>query len=181
MNIYELFTAQEVNVELDAGTSGTATFDIDGVVYTATYAASLDATAAAFVAAEDANILAAHNVVVTNPSGANILFVGADGRAFTFLFTGTVTGDLDGTESGVVVGAFIKMTTSGIADGGNVTIMQLADDNAGSFQDDAALLGDYEILKREVKHEVDLITYAGDNSLKLNRMGNDGSNPTILV
>lgn len=180
MKIYELFIAQEVNVELDAGTSGTVTFTIDGAVYTATYAASWDATAAAFVAAEDANILAAHNVVLTNPTGAEILFVGADGRIFDFLFTGTVTGDLDGTESGVVVGSFSKLTTSALVDGGNLTIMQITSDN-DAFDDDVANSGQYEVLKREVKHESELVTYASDNSLKLNRSDNDGGNVSSLV
>jgi hypothetical protein len=178
MKIYELFTAQELNIEI-TGTSGTANITINGKAYLSTFDADLDTTAAAFVTDHEDDILADHNIVVTNPTGAEVLFVGADGALFTIAIA-AATGDLDGTETGAVVGSFAKLTTSAIANGGNLTIMQITGDNA-TFKDDVALMGAYEVLKREVKHESDIVTYATDNSLKLNRTENDGSSVASLV
>lgn len=179
MNIYKLFTAQLLTITL-TGTTGTATVTIDGKDYLATFNASLAQTAIDFVASHAASVLSDSGFVITNPTGAEILFTGADGRTATIAIANT-TGDLDGTPSGASAAVSgVDLTTSGIAVGGNVTIMQIQSSD-GNFEDDVANVGNYEILQREVKHETDLITYATDNSLSLSRTGNDGSGITVLA
>lgn len=181
MNIYKLFLPQELSIEV-TGTSGTATIAIDGATYTVTFNTNLNTTAADFVTAEAANILAAHNIVVTNPGSpsADLLFKKADQAEFTISIA-NATGDLDGTESGAVATIKAECTTDGIAAGGNITIHQIATKNVGQFIDDVAILGDYEVLKRDVKSESDLIDYATDNSLGLIRTNNNGGDSSVLV
>ena len=179
MNIYKLFTPQLLTITL-TGTSGTATVTIDGKDYLATFDTTLDQTATNFVALHAAAILANSGFVVTNPTGAELLFTSIDNRIAVISIANTSL-TLAGTPSAAqaaVAGA--NVTTSGIADGGNVTVMQI-ESSDGVFEDDIANLGSYEVLKRDVKHEVDIITYATDNTLRLVRSGNDGANPTVLV
>jgi len=179
MNIYKLFTPQQLNIAL-TGTSGTANVSIDGTAYLATFDTTLATTAANFVALHAAAILQDSGFVVTNPSAANLLFKGADGRTATIVIANATT-NLDGTPSGAVAAVpAVELTTSGIAAGGNVTVMQITA-SSGSFIDDVALEGSFAVLKREVKHETDLSAYATANTLSLSRTGNDGSAITVLV
>lgn len=80
------------------GASGTANVTINGIDYLATFDTSLATTAANFVAAHAADILARFGrVVITNPSGSDILVTsGVPGLDVTVAVT-NVSGDLDAT------------------------------------------------------------------------------------
>jgi hypothetical protein len=91
------------------------------------------------------------------------------------------------TEALTKGGAAVEAYTSGIPDGGNVTIMEMKNrgDNtpvnyAESLENNFADIGDFEVLRRIVKHEVDLITFATDNDLTLTRTEVDGSSASVL-
>ena len=179
MNIYKLFTPQLLTITV-TGTTGTANVTIDGIDYLATFNTSLAQTAIDFVASHAAAILTDSGFVVTNPTGAELLFTSTDNR-ISVIAIANATGDLAGTPSAAQAAvAGVNITTSGIAEGGNISIMQMESAD-GVFEDDFANKGDYEVLQRLVKHEIDLITYATDNSLSLSRTANDGSGVTVLV
>lgn len=82
-----------------AGTSGAGTITVGGEDYTVTYATSPTATAAAFVTANAADILADHNVTVTS-TGAVITFAG-QGSGFPFISYAQTTANLTGTVSAI--------------------------------------------------------------------------------
>ena len=125
MKLYDLTRQKQVTITL-TGTSGTATITIDGTDYTATFATSLANTAGNFVTAEAANILAAHGVTVTNPSGADLLFVGTSGINFTISIA-NATGDLDGTLVLTQGGRQIELKTSALTDQANLTVVEILD------------------------------------------------------
>ena len=91
------------------GTSGTCNVNINGTNYLATFATSLTVTAANFVTAYAATILAREGRAVVTSSGAVItVTMGVPG--YNVLITSTnATGDLDGSEATTV--AAVKNTT----------------------------------------------------------------------
>lgn len=88
--------AQEVEVTL-TGTSGTANIVIGEDEYLATFNASLATTAGDFVTDHAATILSENDIVITNPSGAVLLFVANTAGVPFELSVESLTGDLDGT------------------------------------------------------------------------------------
>lgn len=75
------------------GTAGTANININGTNYLATFGVSLSASAAAFVVTHAAT-LKNIGVIVSNPTGAVLRFVGANPSVFTIT---NASGDLAGT------------------------------------------------------------------------------------
>lgn len=83
------------------GTSGTCSVTINGVDYTATFATNLTTTAANFVTAHAATILARDGRAVVTSSGAVItVTMGIPGMNVLISST-NLTGDLDGSEASV--------------------------------------------------------------------------------
>lgn len=88
------------------GTSGTANITIGTSNYVATFTTNLNTSAANFVTTNAATILTQWGIVVTNPSGANLLFAGtasgSDWKGTLGIATQagvaitTATGDLNG-------------------------------------------------------------------------------------
>jgi hypothetical protein len=80
----------------------------------------------------------------------------------------------------------IEADASLIANGGNMSIMQFrnllgdAQDNLLDGAADGATQGILEVLRKEVKHESDLITYGTDNDLTVVRKEMDGTSPSTL-
>jgi hypothetical protein len=124
MKIYKLFQKKSTTLTV-SGTNGNLVITIDGVDYTEAFLTSAAVTAANFVTNEAAGILSAADVVVTNPSGADLLFVSnTSGRVFV-IHSDNCTGDMATTEALTKGGAAVEAYTSGIPDGGNVTIMEM--------------------------------------------------------
>ena len=83
-------TAQVSTITL-TGTSGTANVNVEGTDYLATFNTSLTQTAADFVTAHAATILAAHNITVTSSGAGIILTSNVTGKSFTFTITNVTT------------------------------------------------------------------------------------------
>lgn len=188
MKIYELKQKKSITFEITGGSSGNVVMTIDGVDYTEAWGTSDDASAIAFVAQEAAAILAASDVVVTNPTGAELLFVSnTSGRVFNI--AAAPTGDVT-ISAGVATkeGSNIELFTSAIANGGNLTIMEIknfGDVSGVNYVEQlnnniAEHVAYVEVLRREVKHESELVTYATDNDFTLVRKENDGSDSSSL-
>lgn len=80
------------------GTSGTCNVIVNGTSYLATFATSLTVTAAAWVTAWQATILARFGAVTVSSTGAAITITsGIPGLAITVTVSAAVTGDLSGT------------------------------------------------------------------------------------
>jgi len=188
MKIYELKQKKDTTLTV-TGTNGNLVITIDGVDYTEAFATSATVTAGNFVTNEAAGILAAADVVVTNPSGADLLFVSnTSGRVFT-ISSENSTGDMATSEAVSKSGLAVQLFTDNIQNGGNITIQEIKDfgDFGGnsnvaglSFKDDVSQLGVFEVLKRNVQHESELITYATDNDCTLDRKEIDGSSSSNL-
>ena len=181
MNIYKLFTPQLLTLTLDAGTTGTADITVDGHVYEATFDSTLTLTATNFFNLHAAAIFADSGFVVTNPSAGVLVFTSSDARV-AVITIGNPSTDLDGTPSAAQAAiAGVELTTSGIAEGGNITILQIQSAD-GVFEDNAlGAVDDAGFLMREVKSENDLIAFATGDSVSLSRTANDGSVNTVLV
>lgn len=184
MKIFELTQKQEVEITL-TGTSGTANVVINGISYLSTFNSTLSTTASDFVTARAAAILSDQGVVVTNPSGAILRFRSTSGVIDATSIV-NATGNLDGTQAATQVAVNIEADVELIANGGNMTIMQfrnLLGDPLNNLLDtspDGATQGILEVLRKEVKHESDLITYGTDNDLTVVRKETDGSLPSTL-
>ena len=92
------------------GTSGTALISIDGSTYLATFDTNVATTAANFVSDHAAAILSNHDLVVTNPSGAEINFVAGSVSGHADADIANVTGDLAGTETVNTAASTITLT-----------------------------------------------------------------------
>lgn len=184
MKIFELTQKQEIEITL-TGTSGTANITINGTVDLSTFNSTLATTASDFVSAHASDILSENNIVVTNPSGAVLRFRSASG-VIDAISIAPVTGDLDGTQATTQIAVNIEADASLIANGGNMSIMQFrnllgdAQDNLLDGAADGATQGILEVLRKEVKHESDLITYGTDNDLTVVRKEMDGTSPSTL-
>lgn len=187
MKIYELKQKKSTTLTV-SGTNGNLVISIDGVEYSEAFATSAIVTAAAFVTNQAAGVLSAADVVVTNPSGSELLFVSnTSGRVFV-ISSATSTGDMATSEVAAKDGANIELFTSAIANGGNLTIMEIknfGDITAAGYVEQlnnniAEQVGFVEVLRRDVKHESELVTYATDNDFTLVRKENDGSDSSSL-
>lgn len=189
MKIYEIKQKKSTTLSV-TGTTGDLRVVIDGTDYDETFDTDLDTTAANFVVTHAAGILAANDVVVTNPANADLLFVSnSAGRIFT-ISVADIAGDMGGTFADAKAGLNLEAYTSGIADGGNVTIMEVknygdtqpvnADFSTEDNVADSGIVGQMEVLRRDVKHETELVTYATDNDITLVRKEVDGSSPSTL-
>lgn len=186
MKIYELAQKKSTTITV-SGTTGNLVVTVDGVDYTEAFNTSAATTAGNFVTTHAAGILAAAGVVVTNPSGADLLFVSnVTGRVFS-IGTGNSTGDMAGAEVVSKAGLATQLYTDNVQNGGNLTIMEIknfSDFGSNSSQstgDNVADLGvGLEVLRRNVQHESEIITYATDNDCTLTRKEVDGSGASVL-
>lgn len=183
MKIFELTQKQEIEITL-TGTSGTANVVINGTTHLSTFNSTLATTASDFVTARAAAILV-QGIVVTNPSGAVLRFRSTSGVVDAISIV-NLTGDLNGTQVTTQLAVNIEADASLIANGGNMSIMQFrnllgdAQDNLLDGAADGATQGILEVLRKEVKHESDLITYGTDNDLTVVRKEMDGTSPSTL-
>jgi len=94
------------------GTSGTANIIIDGVSYLVTFNTNLNTTAADFVTAHAAAILANHGLTVTNPGApsADLLFAANGAKGHAGATIANVTGNLAGTSAETVPGTILTVT-----------------------------------------------------------------------
>ena len=126
MKIYELKQKKDTTLTV-SGTNGNLVITIDGVDYTEAFATSATVTAGNFVTNEAAGILAAADVVVTNPAGADLQFVSnTSGRVFT-ISSENSTGDMATSEAVSKSGLAVQLFTDNIQDGGNITIQEIKD------------------------------------------------------
>lgn len=103
------------------GTSGTCNVTINGVAYLATFATSLTVTAANFVTAHAATILARFGKCVVTSSGADIIVTaGYPGMNVLVTVSAAVSGDLSGSVAATT--AAVKNTT--LVAGAGKTILQ---------------------------------------------------------
>ena len=103
------------------GTSGTANVTINGVAYLATFASDLTTTAANFVTAYAATILARHGRCVVTSSGASIIVeAGVPGMNVLVTVSAAVSGNLTGSVAATT--AAVRNTT--LKAGAAVAILQ---------------------------------------------------------
>lgn len=103
------------------GTSGTANVTINGVAYLATFASDLTTTAANFVTAYAATILARHGRCVVTSSGADIIVeAGVPGMNVLVTVSAAVSGNLTGSVAATT--AAVRNTT--LKAGAAVAILQ---------------------------------------------------------
>lgn len=167
-----LVTRKEAFTVALSGTSGTANINISGTNYLATFTTDLATSAANFVTASAATILAAKGYVVTHLGGGVLQFranvSGVDSSAPT---VANATGTLAGTVVNTKAQANYEIFTSGldVNGGGNVSIFQIKNRDTGVLVDQA------EKIKKLNYHEGDLIAIATSEDFTLVSTLSDGT------